>query len=312
MAVSSIYDQTIAELLKAQQEKEAFYRKQQEEQAKKLQTQVDNAVQRLESGKQQYTDTYHQNAKSAYQQKQRALRDLPQRLAAQGISGGMSESANIALNNSYSSQLGGYKRDYDAALRGIDQSIGDVCSQYDASLADLNAQTLANIADSKSYYDEQILAQKNAKAQAEEAQRLAEEQRRAEEAARRQTEAARRQEPDYSKYENELNRLVRSGASTSDIASRIYNWNLPSGVKADLANFYGVEREYLNLANNNGKKTYTWSDVPAGTLTAQQFAEKAAYSSSGTVRVTPKNGQAQAFQNYDDYFRYMAEHKDQF
>lgn len=187
MAVSSIYDQTIAELLKAQQEKEAFYRKQQEEQAKKLQTQVDNAVQRLESGKQQYTDTYHQNAKSAYQQKQRALRDLPQRLAAQGISGGMSESANIALNNSYSSQLGGYKRDYDAALRGIDQSIGDVRSQYDASLADLNAQTLANIADSKSYYDEQILAQKNAKAQAEEAQRLAEEQRRAEEAARRQT-----------------------------------------------------------------------------------------------------------------------------
>ncbi len=187
MAVSSIYDQTIAELLKAQQEKEAFYRKQQEEQAKKLQTQVDNAVQRLESGKQQYTDTYHQNAKSAYQQKQRALRDLPQRLAAQGISGGMSESANIALNNSYSSQLGGYKRDYDAALRSIDQSIGDVRSQYDASLADLNAQTLANIADSKSYYDEQILAQKNAKAQAEEAQRLAEEQRRAEEAARRQT-----------------------------------------------------------------------------------------------------------------------------
>ena len=187
MAVSSIYDQTIAELLKAQQEKEAFYRKQQEEQAKKLQTQVDNAVQRLESGKQRYTDTYHQNAKSAYQQKQRALRDLPQRLAAQGISGGMSESANIALNNSYSSQLGGYKRDYDAALRGIDQSIGDVRSQYDASLADLNAQTLANIADSKSYYDEQILAQKNAKAQAEEAQRLAEEQRRAEEAARRQT-----------------------------------------------------------------------------------------------------------------------------
>ena len=187
MAVSSIYDQTIAELLKAQQEKEAFYRKQQEEQAKKLQTQVDNAVQRLESGKQQYTDTYHQNAKSAYQQKQRALRDLPQRLAAQGISGGMSESANIALNNSYSSQLGGYKRDYDAALRGIDQSIGDVRSQYDASLADLNAQTLANIADSKSYYDEQILAQKNAKAQAEEAQRLPEEQRRAEEAARRQT-----------------------------------------------------------------------------------------------------------------------------
>ena len=187
MAVSSIYDQTIAELLKAQQEKEAFYRKQQEEQAKKLQTQVDNAVQRLESGKQQYTDTYHQNAKSAYQHKQRALRDLPQRLAAQGISGGMSESANIALNNSYSSQLGGYKRDYDAALRGIDQSIGDVRSQYDASLADLNAQTLANIADSKSYYDEQILAQKNAKAQAEEAQRLAEEQRRAEEAARRQT-----------------------------------------------------------------------------------------------------------------------------
>lgn len=174
MAVSSIYDQTIAELLKAQQEKEAFYRNQQAEQAKKLQSQVDNAVQRLESEKQQYTDIYQQNAKSAYQQKQRALRDLPQQLAAQGVSGGMSESANIALNNSYGSQLGGYKRDYDTALRGIDQSIGDVRSQYDASVADLNAQTLANIANSKTYYDEQILAQKNAKAQAEEAARVAE------------------------------------------------------------------------------------------------------------------------------------------
>ena len=84
---------------------EDFLKQQQANEAKKLQNQVNKTISQLEATKNQYGQTYQDNAQQAYIQKMQAQRDLPQQLAAQGISGGLSESGTIALNTAYGNQL---------------------------------------------------------------------------------------------------------------------------------------------------------------------------------------------------------------
>lgn len=173
MAISGVYDQTISSLEQQRREKEEYLKRIQAEQASNLQKQVDASVGLLEGTKQQYENTYQQNAKNAYVQKMMAQRDLPQQLAAQGISGGLSESSNIALNSSYGNQLGNYKRSYDTAVTGVDQNIAKVRGEYDSALSNLNAQHLADMSSAQDFFKQQILAQQTAKAQAEEQERQA-------------------------------------------------------------------------------------------------------------------------------------------
>ena len=87
--MASTYQQMINNYSSQRKEQEDFLKAQQKEQAKLLKEQVDKQVA-------DYDKAFENSARESYVQKMQAQRDLPQQLAAQGISGGLSESGNSA------------------------------------------------------------------------------------------------------------------------------------------------------------------------------------------------------------------------
>ena len=86
-----------------------------------------------------------------------AKRDLPQQLAAQGMTGGMTESAALALAADYQNQAGAARRDYDGYLTDLEnqvnqaraaqaEAVANAGSSYDSLLADARNEYLANMA----------------------------------------------------------------------------------------------------------------------------------------------------------------------
>ena len=171
--MANAYQQMIDSYSAQRKAQEDFLKQQQANQAKQLQNQVNKTISQLETAKKQYGQTYQDNARQAYIQKMQAQRDLPQQLAAQGVSGGLSESGNIALNTAYGNQLSGYKRDYNDQLSAADQNIYNARQDYNSALADLNNTYLGKLAENNNYYNQLIAQQKAAQLQAEEAARQA-------------------------------------------------------------------------------------------------------------------------------------------
>lgn len=171
--MANAYQQMIDSYSAQRKAQEDFLKQQQANQAKQLQNQVNKTISQLETAKKQYGQTYQDNARQAYIQKMQAQRDLPQQLAAQGVSGGLSESGNIALNTAYGNQLSGYKRDYNDQLSAADQNIYNARQDYNSALADLNNAYLGKLAENNNYYNQLIAQQKAAQLQAEEAARQA-------------------------------------------------------------------------------------------------------------------------------------------
>lgn len=157
--MATSYQQMIDNYSSARKEQEDFLKRQQQTQAAQLKAQVDRQIADLDT-------SYQDNARQAYVQKMQAQRDLPQQLAAQGISGGLSESGNIALNTHYGNQLAAHRAQRDAGAANANL-------QYGTNLASLNQNYLGKIADNKAYYDNLIQQQRAAEIQAKEAERLA-------------------------------------------------------------------------------------------------------------------------------------------
>lgn len=178
--MADAYQQIIDGYNAQKKAQEDFLKQQQANQARQLQNQVNQTIGRLEQSKKEYGQTYDDNARQAYIQKMQAQRDLPQRLVAQGISGGLSESGNIALNAAYGNQLSGYKRDYDSQIGAVDQNISSARQNYDSSLASLNNTYLGKLSENNSYYNQLIAQQQSARIQAQEQERLAQIQAQAE------------------------------------------------------------------------------------------------------------------------------------
>ena len=239
----------------------------QENQAKQLQSQVNQTIGQLESSKKGYEQTYNDNARQAYVQKMKAQRDLPQQLAAQGISGGLSESGNIALNTSYGNQLGEYKRNYDNQLDSVNQNIYNAQQDYNAKLAELNNTYLANLAESNRYYDQQITAQQLAKAQAEEQARqaqIAAQQQAAQQAAARQKAAENQRQSQLKNYLNEAKNRMDSSNNVNAAINYLANqgrWgNITDQEFDDLLLKLGVSQtqkaEYFTPSTSNGTRDY--------------------------------------------------------
>lgn len=265
MAISGIYDQAINSLQAQRKAQEDYLKQLQENQAKQLQSQVNQTIGQLESSKKGYEQTYNDNARQAYVQKMKAQRDLPQQLAAQGISGGLSESGNIALNTSYGNQLGEYKRNYDNQLDSVNQNIYNAQQDYNAKLAELNNTYLANLAESNRYYDQQITAQQLAKAQAEEQVRqaqIAAQQQAAQQAAARQKAAENQRQSQLKNYLNEAkNRKTQSTNAAINYLANQATWgNISQAEYKDLLNQLNIteaqEREYFSPISSNGTRDY--------------------------------------------------------
>lgn len=152
MAVT--YQQLIDNYNAQKRAQQDFLKQQQANQVKQLKAQTDKQIADINT-------TYNENARRAYIQREQARRDLPQQLAAQGISGGLSESGNIALNTAYGNALSGYKGQRDS-------DTSNVKLQYGNDLASLNNTYLGKLSENNSYYDQLIAQQRAAQLQAEE------------------------------------------------------------------------------------------------------------------------------------------------
>lgn len=157
--MANSYQQMIDAYTAQKRAQQDFLKQQQANQAKQLKAQTDKQIADINTA-------YNENARQAYIQREQAKRDLPQQLAAQGISGGLSESGNIALNTAYGNALSGYKGQRDS-------DTSNVKLQYGNDLASLNNTYLGKLADVNNSYDQLIAQQKAAQLQAEEAARQA-------------------------------------------------------------------------------------------------------------------------------------------
>ena len=154
-AQSDLYSQYI-KALKEQQRAAELQKK----------AQIDAAVGRLEAMRPGLKTQYEQGAQQAYIQSMLAKRDLPQQLAAQGLSGGLAESSNLALDTAYQQSRNDLLSDYNAAVNDLDSDIAQVRASGDLSLADTALEYQQKIADAalQAQQYQQELAQSYARA----------------------------------------------------------------------------------------------------------------------------------------------------
>ncbi len=134
--VKSPYDVYIGSLESQYQEMLADIRRQQDAEISRIESQYAAAIDELNRQRPQIEQRYEDTAQEAYIQNMLAKRDLPQQLAAQGMTGGLSESSQLALEAAYGNQANAARRDYDNNIYDLETQIGSVRSaQADAVAA---------------------------------------------------------------------------------------------------------------------------------------------------------------------------------
>lgn len=233
--MADVYQQAIDSYTRQQKEQEAFLKQQRDNQVKKLKSQVDSQKNALEK-------TYQDNARQTYIQKMQAQRDLPQQLAAQGVSGGLSESGNIALNSNYGNLLSEYKKERDSG-------VADLNAAYTSDVADLDNTYLNNLAQNSSYYGNLIAQQKAAQLQAQEEARQAA----ISAQLQAQASAARAQQQEETKtakrlqsYIDSLNTLNGTNTRINYLNAQNVRGNLSSDDVYWLANQFGISNDQYN------------------------------------------------------------------
>lgn len=261
------YQQIIDSYTAQQKKQEDYLRQQYQNEAKQLQGQLNQTVGKLNNIKNDYRKVYDENARQAYVQKMQAQRDLPQQLAAQGVSGGLSESGNIALNTTYGNQLSGYKGNYDSQVEGVNQNLSEAQSQYDSQMAGLGNTLLGKIAENQNYYGQLIEQQKAARIQAQEQERLARIQAEKEaEIARIQAEQQAKAEAEKARIQAETRAQAARNGGTSGAASANngYLKQAQSLLKQDLQNGGRTAYDYLkNLLSGGYINGESFSNIAA-------------------------------------------------
>lgn len=181
---------------------------------------------------------FEDSAKQAYIRNAVAKRDLPQQLAAQGISGGMTESGLLSLENSYGNEYSKYKGQYDDNLAQLRRQESD--KLFELSTAEKERQ--------QQLYDQyraEVLAQQRLEEQREYEAKLLAEQRAYEEAQAQKA------------YERQLS-LVREKNSSSGVEEVNFG-ALGDDIRADL-NAAGGR---LNIPQEDLTQPYTRYMSPA-------------------------------------------------
>lgn len=114
----------------------------QQEAAKKAA--VEQAVGRLGAQKGTLEQNYDNLYRQLYLDRRNSEKDLPQQLAAMGISGGLTESSALGLKTAYAEALRQGEQAKQGTLSSIDQAIADARLTGDISIAEQAAQTAMN------------------------------------------------------------------------------------------------------------------------------------------------------------------------
>lgn len=102
-----------------------------------MQAQIDQAVSKIEANRGSINQGSEDALRQAYILNLQNQRAMPQMMAAQGYTGGASESANLQLQAAYESAANQIAREKQNALNSLDADIANVKASGDISLADL-------------------------------------------------------------------------------------------------------------------------------------------------------------------------------
>ena len=154
------YEQYLGDMDTRYQEMVDAIEAQRAQQRARLRAQYDAAVEQLSRQRPGIDQRFEDGAKEAYIENMMAKRDLPQQLSAQGQTGGLAESSQIALEAAYGNQLRDARRERDRELYDLETRIGDIEAagadalagadgDYNRMLSDIRSQYLGSRADLK-------------------------------------------------------------------------------------------------------------------------------------------------------------------
>ena len=112
----------------------------------KYQAQIDSAVRELEYQKTGIADQFGTGAQQAYINKMLAQRDLPQQLASTGITGGLTESSMIGLENDYMNNYNDLLKEKNRSTNEVDLNIANVRANGAAAMQEAAANYQAQMA----------------------------------------------------------------------------------------------------------------------------------------------------------------------
>ena len=97
---------------------------------------IKQGTDRLESQKDSINQSYDENARQAYIANMKSKKNLPQQLAASGVTGGATETANLNLQTNYENNLNDININRVNAINDIDNAINELKNNGDLSAAE--------------------------------------------------------------------------------------------------------------------------------------------------------------------------------
>lgn len=187
---------------------------------------------------------FKENNRALYRGFRDAERKLPQQLAAEGITGGLSESSHVKLNTDYQESLGRNERERNSSVTALQRKGMEAESDNLAKARDKNDEAL------ETYRTRQISMEKEKRSEL------------------KSTAAAMAQAGDFSLYS-------QLGYSRGQIAALRYNWEEENPKQAvaqaiqnggysayDVANMsVNLAQQYLSALGYSVKKNGVWDDA---------------------------------------------------
>ncbi|WP_368234976.1 hypothetical protein, partial [Anaerotruncus rubiinfantis] len=141
----------------------AALREAEEADADRLMAQTNQAIRQLEAQRGTLDSQYQDSAQQAYLAKELSRKALPQQMAAMGLGGGASESANLALETNYGNSLNNLRGVYDQNLANLDMNIANTrdsgnlaVAQNASQYAQMMANALLQLQQQQAQYDQQM------------------------------------------------------------------------------------------------------------------------------------------------------------
>lgn len=158
------------------------YRDAQAAQEAQQQAQTQQTINNLEAGRPKINDQYKSSAAQAYVNKMIQQRDLPQRMAALGLTGGASETSQLKLNTMYGNNMNDLTKQRDSSINDLNLRIANARAEGDNALGTIRNNFALQMAQAQAEYNER-LAEAELQRQIWEAEQEAERQRAAAAAA---------------------------------------------------------------------------------------------------------------------------------
>lgn len=132
------------------------YRDAQAAQEAQQQAQTQQTINNLEAERPKINDQYKSSAAQAYVNKMIQQRDLPQRMAALGLTGGASETSQLKLNTMYGNNMNDLTKQRDSSTNDLNLRIANARAEGDNALGTIRNNFALQMAQAQAEYNERL------------------------------------------------------------------------------------------------------------------------------------------------------------